>query len=270
MDARSSRACSDTRVEAASAARVPTATQREPAAIEPRHAAPSPREPRANRARAAKPAAEGASGARTRVPAVGRAMSLGRVPRSAASSVTPNRAARTPESAPSQRLHFVVHKHHASHLHYDHRLEVRRRAALVGASEGHRSTRPSSASRCWSRDHRSGTAPSRGTDPREQYGGGTMMTVGPRHCGAEDPAVRRDIARGELKFDLRGGEAAGLVGAGLHRRTRRPRPALVAAHQRDGPPSDEDVTGPAYSRRDRPPAGADRARQGAATSPKPR
>lgn len=158
--------------------------------------------------------------------------------------VTPEpRGAARPKKRAVKRLHFVVHKHRASHLHYDLRLEsggvlhswavprgpsldpaVKRLAMLV-------------------EDHPVEYRAFEGTIPENEYGGGTMMLWDRGTWEPEDPAVERDIARGELKFTLHGEKLQGswvLVCTG-GRGDRDERSWLLIKH-RDEAASDEDVT----------------------------
>jgi len=139
---------------------------------------------------------------------------------------------------------FVVHKHRASHLHYDLRLEtggvLRSWAVPKGPSLDPSVKRLAMAVE----DHPAEYADFEGTIPEGEYGGGTMMlwdrgTWQPD----EDEPVAKSVARGELKFTLRGEKLSGswvLVRTGGRGGEHGDRSWLLIKH-RDAAASEEDV-----------------------------
>ena len=146
--------------------------------------------------------------------------------------------------AKTSALRFVVHKHRASHLHYDLRLEsdgvlhswavpkvpsldpaVKRLAMAV-------------------EDHPIEYQTFEGTIPENEYGGGTMMVWDRGTWQPDEPHVEHSIAKGELKFSLHGEKLRGswvlVHTAGRGGGTRDERSWLLIKH-RDEAASDEDV-----------------------------
>jgi bifunctional non-homologous end joining protein LigD len=115
----------------------------------------------------------------------------------------PRGAARPKRAAPSA-LRFVVHKHRASHLHYDLRLEsagvLHSWAVPKGPSLDPGVKRLAMAVE----DHPIEYATFEGIIPENEYGGGTMMVWDRGSWQPDEPNVERSIARGELKFSLQG------------------------------------------------------------------
>lgn len=142
------------------------------------------------------------------------------------------------------KLRFVVHKHRASHLHYDLRLEwdgvLHSWAVPKGPSLDPRVKRLAMAVE----DHPIEYADFEGTIPEEEYGGGTMMIWDRGTWTPETPDVAGAIARGELKFELEGEKLRGswvLVRTGGRYGGRDGRSWLLIKH-RDEAASEEDVT----------------------------
>src|SRR5678809_1475458 len=118
-----------------------------------------------------------------------------------------------PAGAPVKRgsrrkLHFVVQKHAASHLHFDFRLELDGVMKSWAVPKGP-SYDPSVRRLAMEvEDHPIEYNTFEGTIPKGQYGGGTVMlwdrgTYEPEGGGGED-ALRDGYERGDLKFVMHG------------------------------------------------------------------
>ena len=155
----------------------------------------------------------------------------------------PRGAARPRRDAP-RALRFVVHKHRASHLHYDLRLEsagvLHSWAVPKGPSLDPSVKRLAMAVE----DHPIEYATFEGTIPENEYGGGTMMVWDRGTWQPDEPDVERSIARGELKFALQGEKLRGswvlVRTAGRAGGARDDRSWLLIKH-RDEAASEEDV-----------------------------
>ena len=142
----------------------------------------------------------------------------------------------------AKRLHFVVHKHRASHLHYDLRLEADGVLHSWAVPRGPSLDPGVKRLAMKVEDHPLEYRSFEGTIPEHEYGGGTMMLWDRGTWEPDDPAVARGIARGELKFTLHGEKLRGswvLVRTG-GRGDRDDRSWLLIKH-RDDAASDEDV-----------------------------
>lgn len=158
--------------------------------------------------------------------------------------VTPEPRGKARRAVEQKARRFVVHKHRASHLHYDLRLEtggaLRSWAVPKGPSLDPSVKRLAMAVE----DHPVEYADFEGTIPEGEYGGGTMMlwdrgTWRPD----EDEPVAKSVARGELKFTLHGEKLSGswvLVRTGGRGGDRSDRSWLLIKH-RDDAASAEDV-----------------------------
>jgi bifunctional non-homologous end joining protein LigD len=159
--------------------------------------------------------------------------------------VTPEpRGAARPKRGAPRALRFVVHKHRASRLHYDLRLEsggvLHSWAVPKGPSLDPSIKRLAMAVE----DHPIEYATFEGTIPENEYGGGTMMVWDRGTWQPDEPDVERSIARGELKFSLRGEKLHGswvlVRTAGRAGGARDDRSWLLIKH-RDEAASEEDV-----------------------------
>jgi bifunctional non-homologous end joining protein LigD len=159
--------------------------------------------------------------------------------------VTPEPRGATESKRPAKSaLRFVVHKHRASHLHYDLRLEsggvLHSWAVPKGPALDPAVKRLAMAVE----DHPIEYATFEGTIPENEYGGGTMMVWDRGTWQPDEPNVERSIAKGELKFSLHGEKLRGswvlVRTAGRGGGTRDERSWLLIKH-RDEAASDEDV-----------------------------
>ncbi len=132
---------------------------------------------------------------------------------------------RTPEPAGSRRARtavrgpvFVVHKHQASHLHYDFRLE-HNGALLSWALPKGPSPDPSIKRLAMAvEDHPLEYAAFEGVIPEGEYGAGTVMVWDRGTYIPEGPDFTRSLKTGEVKFRLNGQK---LKGSWVLVRTRR-------------------------------------------------
>jgi bifunctional non-homologous end joining protein LigD len=122
--------------------------------------------------------------------------------------VTPEPAGR-PRAARAARLEFVVQKHRASHLHYDFRLE-HEGAMLSWAVPKGPSPDPSVKRLAMATEpHPMEYNAFEGVIPEGEYGGGTVMIWDRGVWEPEVPDVAAALARGDLKFTLRGRKLRG-------------------------------------------------------------
>jgi bifunctional non-homologous end joining protein LigD len=117
-------------------------------------------------------------------------------------------AGKAVRSRSARKLHFVIQKHAASHLHFDFRLELDGVMKSWAVPKGP-SYDPSVRRLAMEvEDHPIEYNSFEGTIPKGQYGGGTVMlwdrgTYEPEGGGGED-ALRDGYERGDLKFVMHG------------------------------------------------------------------
>ena len=135
-------------------------------------------------------------------------------------------------------LQFVIQKHRAGHLHYDFRLE-REGAMLSWAVPKGPSLDPAVRRLAMQTEpHPMDYNHFEGVIPEGEYGGGTVMIWDHGTWQPESPDVSQALAKGQLKFSLKGKKVRGswvLVRAGG------PRQWLLIKH-RDPAASSEDLT----------------------------
>lgn len=115
---------------------------------------------------------------------------------------------RTPEPKSGGRsgkgaLSFVIQKHHASHLHYDFRLELDGTLKSWAVPKGPCLDPTVKRMAVHVEDHPISYADFEGTIPPRQYGAGTVI-VWDRGDWLPDGDARKSLAAGKLKFELRG------------------------------------------------------------------
>ncbi|WP_418130469.1 DNA ligase D [Variovorax sp. 375MFSha3.1] len=115
---------------------------------------------------------------------------------------------RTPEPRSGGRrgkdaLGFVIQKHHASHLHYDFRLELDGTLKSWAVPKGPCLDPGVKRMAVHVEDHPISYADFEGTIPPKQYGAGTVI-VWDRGDWLPDGDARKALAAGKLKFELRG------------------------------------------------------------------
>ena len=114
-------------------------------------------------------------------------------------------------AVPSRTLRFVIHKHAASHLHFDLRLEYDGAFRSWAVPKGP-STNPKDRRMAMEvEDHPLDYGDFEGTIPKGQYGGGTVMLWDRGYwapeTGFED--IGQALAKGELKFVMEGSRMHG-------------------------------------------------------------
>lgn len=115
------------------------------------------------------------------------------------------------EIAPSEHLRFVIHKHDASRLHFDLRLEWEGTFLSWAVPKGPSLDPADKRLAMAVEDHPLDYGDFEGTIPKGQYGGGTVM-IWDRGLWAPEPGfedVAAHLAKGELKFVMEGGRMHG-------------------------------------------------------------
>jgi bifunctional non-homologous end joining protein LigD len=153
--------------------------------------------------------------------------------------VTPEPAA-TPARARAawSALQFVVQKHRASHLHYDFRLEHEGVMLSWSVPKGPSLDPRVKRLAMQTEPHPLEYNQFEGVIPEGEYGGGTVMIWDRGTWTPEVDDVNRALARGDLKFSLRGHK---LTGSWVLVRIRGERQWLLIKH-RDASVSGEDLT----------------------------
>ena len=124
---------------------------------------------------------------------------------------------RTPEPREGGRvgkdvLSFVIQKHHASHLHYDFRLELDGTLKSWAVPKGPCLDPTVKRMAVHVEDHPISYADFEGTIPPKQYGAGTVIVWDRGDWlpeGGGDAEARKALAAGKLKFELRGEKLKG-------------------------------------------------------------
>ncbi|MET0543063.1 MAG: DNA polymerase ligase N-terminal domain-containing protein, partial [Variovorax sp.] len=111
-------------------------------------------------------------------------------------------------------LQFVVQKHHASHLHYDFRLELDGTLKSWAVPKGPCLDPTVKRMAVQVEDHPISYADFEGTIPPKQYGAGTVIVWDRGEWRADAEAnesrtARESLAAGKLKFELRGHKLKG-------------------------------------------------------------
>jgi bifunctional non-homologous end joining protein LigD len=157
--------------------------------------------------------------------------------------VTSEPAGQTPRRRKGKALIFVVHKHRASHLHYDFRLQWRDVLLSWAVPKGPSLDPSVKRLATQVEDHPLDYAGFEGVIPPGEYGGGTVMVWDTGTWTPEVPDVDAALAAGELKFTLKGKK---LKGSWVLVRTRgfkkSPRPSWLLIKHRDAYATDHDIT----------------------------
>jgi bifunctional non-homologous end joining protein LigD len=123
--------------------------------------------------------------------------------------VTPEPAGRRPGRRAARAPEFVVQKHRASHLHYDFRLEHEGVMVSWAVPRGPSLDPAVKRLAMLTEPHPIEYNEFEGVIPEGEYGGGTVMIWDRGTWEPEVPEVNQAIARGDLKFRLRGKKLRG-------------------------------------------------------------
>jgi bifunctional non-homologous end joining protein LigD len=153
--------------------------------------------------------------------------------------VTPEPGPKAGRNEGEARL-FVVQKHHASHLHYDFRLELDGRLLSWAVPKGPSLDPSVKRLAMHVEDHPVSYADFEGTIPPGQYGAGTVI-VWDRGTWTPEGDPRRDYHAGRLKFRLDGQKLRGGFALVRTRRGEDERDAwlLIKEHDDEARPSSE-------------------------------
>ena len=158
-------------------------------------------------------------------------------------AVTPEPAGATrPRRRGAKALAFVVQKHSATRLHYDFRLEWKGVLLSWAVPKGPSLDPSVKRLAVQVEDHPLEYAKFEGIIPRGEYGGGTVMVWDRGTWTPEVPDVDAALARGELKFALRGKKLHGSWVLVRTRRTEAGKPQWLLLKHRDAFVSTEDIT----------------------------
>lgn len=152
--------------------------------------------------------------------------------------VTPEPPGRPGRAGGRRALEFVVQKHRATRLHYDLRLEHQGVMLSWAVPKGPSLDPSVKRLAMMTEPHPMDYNQFEGVIPEGEYGGGTVMIWDRGTWEPEVPDVDRGLAKGELKFRLKGRK---LSGSWVLVRTRDARTWLLIKH-RDAAASPEDVT----------------------------
>jgi len=161
-------------------------------------------------------------------------------------SVTPEPGGeRPPRGRTAKRLSFVVHKHRASHLHYDLRLEWNGVLLSWAVPKGPSLDPSVKRLAMVVEDHPIDYAGFEGVIPEGEYGGGTVMIWDKGTYVPEEPDVGKNVERGQLKFTFYGKKLKGswvLVRTGSRYAADRGNRSWLLIKHRDTFASTRDVT----------------------------
>lgn len=152
--------------------------------------------------------------------------------------VTPEPPGRPGRVAGRRALEFVVQKHRATRLHYDLRLEHQGVMLSWAVPKGPSLDPSVKRLAMMTEPHPMDYNQFEGVIPEGEYGGGTVMIWDRGTWEPETADVDRALAKGDLKFRLKGRK---LSGSWVLVRTRDERTWLLIKH-RDAAASTEDVT----------------------------
>jgi len=157
-------------------------------------------------------------------------------------AVTPEPAGATrPRRRGAKALAFVVQKHSATRLHYDFRLEWKGVLLSWAVPKGPSLDPSVKRLAVQVEDHPLEYAKFEGIIPRGEYGGGTVMIWDRGTWTPEVPDVDAALAKGELKFALRGKKLRGSWVLVRTRRTEAGKPQWLLLKHRDAFASAEDI-----------------------------
>jgi bifunctional non-homologous end joining protein LigD len=148
-------------------------------------------------------------------------------------------------SASAGELLYVIHKHQASHLHYDLRLEWGGVLLSWAVPKGPSLDPATKRMAVQVEDHPLDYGGFEGVIPEGEYGGGTVMLWDRGTWMPEVPDVDAALKKGELKFTLRGKKLRGswvLVRTRLGYGRAFTKPQWLLIKHRDRFASTEDVT----------------------------